>query len=205
MANSILRYYKPIGVSNPRSPLSSKIPSRAIESANKEVEDILSKSKRKGPYRRYTPEERATIGKYAIDHGVNEAAHKYSINESTVRSFKNAYLEVRARKRKAGDEMNVSELLAKKQGRPLIVGEKINTAIQECVLAIREGNGTVNTAIVIAGARGILKTMDPTKLGEFGGPATLTRGWARSLLKRMKFTRRWVPLKQKSRQETTMS
>ena len=32
--------------------------------------------------------------------------------------------------------------------------------------------------------------MDRTRLAEFGGPATLTKAWAKSLLKRMHFTKR---------------
>ena len=67
MANSILRWYKPIGVLNPCGPLSSKLLSRAIELANKEVEGILSKSKREAHIR-------ANVRKYAIYHCVNEAA-----------------------------------------------------------------------------------------------------------------------------------
>ena len=101
IVNSILRYYKPIGVPNPHGPLSSKIPSKAIELANK---GILSKLK-ESPYRHYTPEERANIRKYATDHGVNTVVIKYSINESTVRSFKNAYPRGEGKKRNTGDRM----------------------------------------------------------------------------------------------------
>ena len=35
----------------------------------------------------------------------------------------------------------------------------------------------MNTSITIAGARGLLKRMDRTRLAEYGGPATLTKGW----------------------------
>ena len=84
----------------------------------------------------------------------------------------------------------MDELPPKKRGRTVIVGERMDTAIQNYILGVREGNGPVNTAVVIAGARGLLLSMDKTKLAEFGGPATLSRGWARSLLTRMKFTKR---------------
>jgi hypothetical protein len=48
----------------------------------------------------------------------------------------------------------------------------------------------MNTSIVIPGARGILKSQDRTRLSEFGGPATLSRLWAKSLMKRMNLSRR---------------
>ena len=55
---------------------------------------------------------------------------------------------------------------------------------------MRRQNGPVNTAVVCAGARGMLNSMDATRLAEHGGQATLGRGWAMSLLKRMNFTKR---------------
>lgn len=48
----------------------------------------------------------------------------------------------------------------------------------------------INTRIVIAGAQGLVKSIDGSMLTEYGGPAALTRGWAKSLLQRMKFCRR---------------
>ena len=60
---------------------------------------------------------------------------------------------------------------------------------------MREAKGVVNSNIVIAGARGLLKRMDRTQLDEYGGPATLSKGWARSVLKRMKFCRRMYTTK----------
>lgn len=44
--------------------------------------------------------------------------------------------------------------------------------------------------MVIAGAKGIVQTMDRTWLAEYGGPTSLTRGWANSILERMNFTGR---------------
>ena len=55
---------------------------------------------------------------------------------------------------------------------------------------MRADDGTVNTAIVIAGAKGLLKSMNRTMLAEFGGPATLSKGWAKSILSQMNFTKR---------------
>ena len=210
MANSILRYYKPrsaesSGLPSPSGPLSTTIPPAAISSANREVEVVLNdaaaKSKR-GPYKKYTPKERADIGKFGAENGVQAAVRKYSrvfrkpVNESTVRQFKRAYLAERARKRRAGDDdLTVEALAHRKRGRPLLVGSHMDSIIQEYILKVRESKGVVNTSIVIAGARGLLKRMDRTRLAEYGGPATLSRGWAKSLLQRMKFCRRMCTTK----------
>ena len=54
------------------------------------------KRKMRGKYVRYTPEERASIGKYALENG-NERARRHfqslflNLTESTIRNFKKAY------------------------------------------------------------------------------------------------------------------
>ena len=54
--------------------------------------------------------------------------------------------------------------------------------VRQYIESIRAKGGTINTDIVISGARGILETLDRTRLSKFGGPATLTTAWAKSLL-----------------------
>ena len=203
MESSILQYFKRVpetqtGLPSPQGPLRRVIPPAAIEAANREVEAVeRSATKKRGRYRKYTPELRAAIGRYAVENGVRPAARMFSrqfdkkVNESTVREFKEAYMKERSRKRMAeDDDIGVDALPVQKRGRPLLVGKDLDSLIQQYVLSIREKRGAVNTSIVIAGARGLLKRMDRTRLAEYGGPATLTKGWARSLLRRMKFSRR---------------
>ena len=97
---------------NPRGPLSSRIPSAAIESANREVCLAINKeqpgnvSSRKGKKPRvHSPQERAELGKLAADIGASAAAKrfsrklKYSVNEGTAHRFKQLYLEERRAKR----------------------------------------------------------------------------------------------------------
>ena len=130
MANTILHYYQPTSQSDslpvPHSPLARVIPSAAIESANREVQAVLdeAKSRKRGPYRKFSPKKRAEIGKFAVENGVLAAARKYSkvfgkpINESTVRQFKQAYLKERSRKRRtehSEDDLVVDELPLKKK------------------------------------------------------------------------------------------
>ena len=77
---------------NPCGPLSRAIPSPAIAAANKEIKQLTqcAKSSKRGLYHRYTAKERADIGMYALQNGVQAAGQKFSrrlkieINESTV-------------------------------------------------------------------------------------------------------------------------
>ena len=55
---------------------------------------------------------------------------------------------------------------------------------------LREQGCVVITEIVIATAKGLAKVIDHTRLEKYGGPATLSVPWAKSLLKRMNFTKR---------------
>lgn len=94
---------------------------------------------KRGPYHRYTSDERARIGKFAVECGVKAAVRRYSkeypkINESTVRGFKTLYLEELSRKRRMGDDDEITELQPKKRGRPLILGETLDDAVQKYVL-----------------------------------------------------------------------
>ena len=112
---------------NPRGPLSNRIASAAIESANHEVCAVLNKelsksasSRQKGKKRRvYSPHERAELGKLAVDIGATEAAKqflKYPINESLALRFKQLHLQERRAKRlREEEDLTVSDLPMKKR------------------------------------------------------------------------------------------
>ena len=91
--------------------------------------------------------------------------------------------------------MTVEELPLKKRGRPLLLGKKLDEAVQQYIIKLREHGCLINTVIVLAIARGIVKSMERTQLAEYGGPTTLNTPWAKSLLKRMNFTKRRVSTK----------
>ena len=88
------------------------------------------------------------------------------------------------------EDLNVNELHPKKKGRSLLLGKKLDNVVQEYILKLRERGCPINTHLIIAAARGIAQAMDRTRLAEYGGAATLTTSWAKSLLKRMNFTKR---------------
>ena len=77
---ALLKYLVPKdGLPDPKGSLSQSIPSRAIAAANDEVTKATSGAMNKrGPYRRYSPEERMEIGRYASDHGISVAARYFS-------------------------------------------------------------------------------------------------------------------------------
>ena len=140
---------------------------------------------------------RARIGKYVCDNGVAAATRCFSreldgksLNESTIRGIKKVYLTELSRKRKEREELTITELHHAKRGRPLTLGDRIDDMVQQYLIKLRECGGMVNTAITIAGARGIILKMDKNRLAENGGHINLTKSWAKSLLKRMGFVKR---------------
>ena len=69
-----------------------------------------------------------------------------------------------------------------KRGRPLLLRKKLDKVVQQYIIKLREHGCLINTVIVLAIARGIVKSMERTRLAEYGGPTTLTTPWAKSLL-----------------------
>ena len=190
-----------VNIPDPRGSLSMTVPSSAIAAANKEVLEMkVDKAKKRrskrGHYYSYTAKQRAEIGKYASQNGVQAAKIKYSrelgivINESTVRKFKKLYTDELSKKRRARNSTPVTELTLKKRGRPLLLGDRLDEMVKQYVADTRKVSGTIGTDTVRAGARGILLSLDRSRLAEFSGPVTLTKAWAVSLLKRMGYTQR---------------
>ena len=58
-------------------------------------------------------------------------------------------------KKDVSDE-EIIKLPAKKRGRHVLLGERLEGSVQKYVLQVREGGGAINTAIVVAGAKGII-------------------------------------------------
>ena len=125
-----------------------------------------------------------------------EAARQFSvklktpINKSTVRGIKKDYVEERSKRLRNDEDVEIHELPAKKQGRPLLLGVTIDTAVQEYILKVRERGCVVNTAVVIAAVQPIAMVMDKNMISEKGGLDIISVPWEKSLLKRMDFTKR---------------
>ena len=150
-------------------------------------------------YYRYTPKQRADIGRYACLHGVTATARYYSrklneqLAETTVRSIRDAYKEeIKLKRKDQGEESTeICTLPLKKRGRQVLLGKDLDQKVQLYLHKVREGGGVVSARIAMAAARGILLSCDSdrAKLVEFGGHIHLNRHWAYSLFKRMKFVK----------------
>ena len=192
---------------DPNGPLSSAVKPQAIESANRKVSALLATDSStkddgsgpsRGPYMKFSPEQKAQIARYAMESGNKRAIWRYSndwgidLKESTVRSWKSKYKD-EVRKRKPTEPLPIKALPNYKQGRPLLLGEKLDTAVKAYVENIRKLGGVVNTAIVLGGAEAIIANKDRSLVD------TLAPGkdWAKSLLTRMGFVKRKATTKAK--------
>ena len=203
---SIRKYFKPVkkdvSLPNPHGPLSSKVPPGAIEAANDRVSETVKPSgsgsgntsnTARGPYTKLTPAQRLMIGKRASEHGTT-ATMKYfskrypgklsSLKETTVRRLKNIYqAELRVSDTKAQD---LTELPLQKTGRPLMLGKELDKQVREYVRDLRAMGVTINTAVVLASAEGIIMHKDANLLQSI----ELTEGWGKYLLQRIGFVKR---------------
>lgn len=71
---ALYRYFKQHSkdkLPDPQCPLSIEVPSTSIVSANEEVRRVVSKEPaKKGPYAKFTAEQKAEIGKRAAEYGI---------------------------------------------------------------------------------------------------------------------------------------
>jgi len=83
--------------------------------------------------------------------------------------------------------LTVSNLPIKKR-RPLLLGKKLDKAVQEYIIKLRNHGSAINIMVVIAVARGLGTVLEQTRLAKYGGP-TLSIPVVKSMLKRMNFTK----------------
>ena len=167
---------------------------KEVDSANERVKDSLQQQQKITPrtkYASYTPQERALIGKYAAENGPTRAARHYSnvlkknVPEPTARRLKKEYLRKLAENvQDENSPRTVTSLPTKPQGRPVLLGQVLDADVQEYVRSQRAVGGVINTAIVRAGAEGIILARDRSVLVKYGGHIELTKAWAMSLLHR---------------------
>ena len=96
--------------------------------------------------------------------------------------------EAAARKsRIAGEPVTIVELPEKPKGRPPLLG---NRKVQLLIKAVRLHGACINSDVVIGIGKGLMLNTNRTLLAEYGGPIKLTKDWAKSVLKRMGFSKR---------------
>ena len=138
------------------------------------------------------------IGEYASLHGNLVAVHHFSkefgveMKESSVTTWNAKYLAAVNSKRRAGEtnDLEVKCLPVKKRGRPLLLGEKLDTEVKYYIQAVRQGGGVITAAINMAAATAIVRRADRNLLVENGGPISITTNWAKSLLYRLNCVKR---------------
>jgi len=197
---------------DPSGPLSRKIPYSGIASANECVSKLLDStvtgdgeksSGTRGPYNILTPAQKYEIGKRAAQFGTTATLRYYSKNypdlplkETSVRRFKTNYhaeLQAELKRKKEGkeeDENAVHELVPKKRGRPLLIGEELDEQVREYIKELRRFGVTINAHVVIAVGMGLVLNKDANLLANNGGHISLEKHWAKYLLTRMGFVKR---------------
>ena len=114
------------------------MPSSSIVAANKEVKRVINQSNKNpvskhGACEHFTSEEKAMIAKQAAEYGVTASVRHFSklfpghsLKESSVQTWKMKYLQEIAARKRAGEDAMVKELVPKKTGRPLMLGEDLD-------------------------------------------------------------------------------
>ena len=147
-----------------------------------------------------TPAQRYEIGNGAAENGIAASLRYYArkypelpLKETTVQRLKSLYrLQLSTPSKSQGDSgysctlRGVPVLPRKKTGRPLLLGEELDTQVQEYIKHLRKVGSPVNTQIVIATAQGIILSKDANLLSNI----ELSKGWAKYLLKRIGFVKR---------------
>ena len=184
---------------DPSGPLSASVSPAVIKVANEAVRSATTRSKPRGRYAKFTPEQKALIGEYASLHG-NQAAIRVffpkklevKIKLTSVQTWKGKYQAELSRKRKAGEtcDLSMKSLPIKKRGRPLLLAEKLDTEVKCYIQVVCDGGGVINMVITMAAATAIVKKADRNLLADNGGLIIITSNWAKSLLHRMNFVKK---------------
>ena len=76
------------------------------------------------------------------------------MKESSVSAWKSKYQAELKRVSASGniDDVSVKRLPVKRRGRPLLLGEKLDTEVKSYIQAVREAGGVITTSITIAAA-----------------------------------------------------
>ena len=196
-ANPGLKFPEPSpGLPDPnqqRTPEAAERCAAANASIEKSTQCTPAKRKR-GDYHDYDGDDRLKVARYANSHGCSAAAKKFStpakkINESTIRGW------VKKFRKQLNTTTDPSDVTAKDmspqpRGRPVKLGEILDSQVQEHIKGIRSAGGVVNRTIVKATGHGIVSNHNRSMLKEFGGTIDLDRAWAASIMRRMNFVRR---------------
>ena len=152
-----------------------------------------------------TPAQKYEIGKRATETGTMPAMRYYAkhypdlskkLKETSVRQFKDKYKKS-IHSSTYESPLAVKELVPKKRGRPLLIGEELDDQVKEYVRELRREGVVINSDVVIAVGTGIVMNNDANLLFANGGYIDLTKHWAKYLLSHMGFVKRRANTKAK--------
>ena len=87
-------------------------------------------------------------------------------------------------------QYTVTSLPKGKPGKRLLLGEDMDSEVQDFIRTQRSVGAVVSRSTVIAIGKGVVMRHNKFHLKEFGGHIDLTKHWAESILHRMKFVKR---------------
>ena len=172
----------------------AKVPSTEkmeTEMESKIGEDVNRPKKRGVNIWKFSEKEKAVIAKYASEHGVAKAVCHFqgkNVKESSVRDWKRIYekeLKYKHKNATPGITIKIASLPSKKQGRPPLLGYKLDQLLQEQIVSMRKRGTPISSHMLIGVARGLLLKHNKSFLNDFGGPITLTKDWAICVMRRM--------------------
>ena len=209
---ALLKYFnKTTVLPNPDGPLSDRMPSAAISSANKEVKDLVVREsdmpnsqltngpvkRPRGQYLSYTEEEKAQVALKAAEFGVTNTLRYFNkesadrpLKESTVRTRATNYKKELAKRVKLGESLKIEKLKTNKRGHPYLLGEELDRQLQEHIKSLREAKAVINSSIVVSAAEGIVKSQNSGLLESNGGHIKCTKHWAKHFLSRLGYVKR---------------
>ena len=138
------------------------------------------KGKKRGPYIKLSPKDKALIANYAVTHGTSAAIRHFqsefpNLKWTTVNDWKTAMTKKMKQAHGSGEFEPITRLEGKKTGRSSTLSDDLTKELKQYIEAIREGGGVINTAIVIAAATGMLQKRDPSSLASNGGHIALKK------------------------------
>ncbi|XP_049814821.1 uncharacterized protein LOC126262313 [Schistocerca nitens] len=163
----------------------------ATKKSQKKVLSRSFKGCKRGNYCVYSPELRAEMGRYAAEHGSQQACLYFKhvlgveIPSSTMRTLRDKYLLKREHCTFDQKVLNkeVTSLGYGQRGRPMRLG-KYDEEVRRCIQEIVKTGEPVSSYLVIETARQVLMQYDPSLLEENGGNIKLNVSWAKSFLRR---------------------
>ena len=175
------------------------MPSETVKEVNEEVKQKKLKDGKRGQYQKLSGEDKAAIAKYALENVIANTLRHFkekNLKATSVSDWRNTYEGVLKEKKKLG-EAEVKSLPGKTRGRPPLLGRKCDDILQQLIVSMRSRGSPVGSSVTIGVGRGIMMRHNKSLLQEFGGPIILGKEWAKSVLRRMGFTKRRASSKSK--------